>query len=156
MALTGNETLQVAGVTPTGAPSGASQQCTTQQIANLGASTSTPNGFTGQQYFVQKSLTDASPIAWNLNTGQAAYVLLTSAVGSTRQLQNPTNMNAGGTYTLIVQQSASGSNVLTYGAAFKWPSGSAPTLSTSANAIDILTFVSNGTSMYGVAQLGFA
>lgn len=121
-----------------------------------GASTSSVNAFTAQQYFVQASLTDASPITWNLNTQQAAYVLLTSAVGATRALQNPSNMNAQGTYTLIVQQSSTGSNVLTYGNAYKWPNGIAPLLSTANNAVDILTFISDGVSMYGVAQFAFA
>lgn len=114
------------------------------------------NAYTGQQYFTQASLTDASPITWNLNTQQAAYVLLTSGVGATRQLQNPSNMKAGGTYTLIVQQSSTGSNALTYGTAYKWPGGTVPTLSTANNAIDILTFISDGTNMYGVAQKAFS
>ncbi len=116
----------------------------------------TATTFTAQQVFGAASLTDASPITWNLATQQSAKVLLTSGVGGTRQLQNPTNMVDGGTYILKITQSATGSNALTYGNAYKWPGGVAPVLSTANNAIDILTFISDGTNMYGVAQKAFA
>ena len=119
-------------------------------------SSAVATNYTAQQNFGTVALTDASPITWNLNSQQVASILLTSGVGATRQLQNPSNMVAGGTYILFVKQSATGSNALTYDTAYKWPGGSAPILSTAANAQDILTFVSDGTNMYGVAQLGFA
>ena len=53
-------------------------------------------------------------------------------------------------------QDGTGSRTLAYNAIYKWPAGVAPVLSTAANAIDILTFVSDGTNMYGVAQKAFA
>jgi hypothetical protein len=71
-------------------------------------------------------------------------------------LSNPSNLQAGASYTLIVKQDATGSRTLAYGTSYKWPGGTAPTLSTAANAIDVLTFISDGTNMYGVAQKGFA
>lgn len=114
------------------------------------------NAFTAQQYFTQASLTDASPITWNLQTQQVASVLLTSGVGATRQLQNPTNMVAGGMYFLKVIQSSTGSNALTYGSNYKWPGGTAPVLSIANNAIDILSFYSDGTNLYGVANYSFS
>lgn len=106
----------------------------------------------GQQFFAQATLTDGASIAWNLNTQQTAIVTL----GGNRTLANPTNMQAGSTYTLIVKQDATGSRTLAYGANYKWPSGTAPTLSTGANAVDILTFISDGTRMYGVGALNFS
>lgn len=114
------------------------------------------NVWTQQQGFTRVSLTDAATITWNAQTQQSAYVLLTSAVGGTRALGAPSNQVAGFTYVLVVQQSSTGTNALTYNAVFKWPGGAAPTLSTANNAIDILTFVSDGTNMYGVAQKAFA
>jgi hypothetical protein len=113
------------------------------------------SAFTAQQYFAQATLTDASPITWNLQTQQVAYVLLTAGVGATRQLQNPTNAVAGGMYFIKVQQSSGGSNALTYGSAYKWPGGTAPTLSIAANAIDVLSFYSDGTNLYGVANFNY-
>lgn len=109
-----------------------------------------------QQYFAAQALTDAASVAWNLNTQQAATLLMTAGVGSTRALANPTNMVAGGTYTLVITQSSTGSNALTYNTAYKFPGGTKPTLSTANNAVDILTFISDGTNMYGVAQLAFS
>jgi len=113
---------------------------------------SVAEGFTGQKYFAQATLTDGASIAWDLNTQQAAKVTL----GGNRTLANPTNMKAGASYTLIVVQDGTGSRTLAYGANYKWPSGSAPVLSTAANAIDILTFVSDGTNMLGSALKAFA
>lgn len=102
------------------------------------------------------TLTDAATIAWDARANQVAKVLLTSGVGATRVLGAPTNLLDGGTYILFVTQSSTGSNALTYNAVYKWPGGLAPVLSTANNAVDILTFVSDGTNMYGVAQKGFA
>lgn len=110
------------------------------------------NAWSGQQYFAMATLTDATNIAWNLNTGQVATVTL----GGNRTLDNPTNMTSGGTYQLIVRQDGTGSRTLGYGAAYKWPSGTAPTLTTAASSIDLLTFISDGSSMYGVAVKAFA
>lgn len=110
------------------------------------------NGYSKQQYAVQATLTDAASIAWNLDDGQSAIVTL----GGNRTLANPTNLKAGATYALIVRQDATGGRTLAYGSVYKWPGGVAPTLSTGVNAIDIITFVSDGTNMYGVASKGFA
>ena len=101
--------------------------------------------------FNATSLTDAANIAWNLESNQVSVITLTD----NRTLDNPTNMVDGATYILRVVQDATGSRTLAYGAAYKWPGGLAPVLSTTANAVDILTFVSDGTNMYGVFQGDF-
>jgi hypothetical protein len=110
------------------------------------------NAFTAQQNFTEATLTDGASIAWNMNTQQVAKVTL----GGNRALANPTNLVAGGTYVLRVIQDATGSRTLSYGTAYKWASGVAPTLSTAASAVDILSFYSDGANLYGVAQVGFA
>lgn len=112
----------------------------------------TKTTFTAQQNFGTATLTDAATIAWNLDSAQVAKVTL----GGNRTLGLPTNMVDGGTYILRVIQDGTGSRTLAYNAAFKWPSGTAPVLSTAAGAIDILTFISDGSNMYGIAQKGFA
>jgi len=108
--------------------------------------------FKGQAYFAETTLTDAANIAWDLTLNQASTVTL----AGNRTLDNPTNLKAGASYTVIVKQDATGSRTLVYGTVYKWPGGTAPTLSTAASSIDILTFVSDGTNMYGVSQLAFA
>lgn len=123
---------------------------TPQAVINLHASTATE--YSATQNFNATTLTDAATIAWDASANQVAKVTL----AGNRTLGAPTNLVDGGTYILRVIQDATGSRTLAYNAVFKWPGGTAPTLSTSANAIDILTFVSDGTNMYGVALKGFA
>jgi hypothetical protein len=110
------------------------------------------NAFTAQQNFTEATLTDGASIAWNMNTQQVAKVTL----GGNRTLANPTNLVAGGTYVLRVIQDGTGSRTLGYGSAYKWANGVVPTLSTAANAVDLLSFYSDGINLYGVAQVGFA
>ena len=112
-----------------------------------GFSASVVNIFTAQQYFATFELTDAATIDWDLDEAQVAKVTLTD----NRTLNAPTNMKDGATYILRVIQS-SGGDTLAYNGVFKFPAAEAPTLSTGAGDIDVLTFVSDGTNMYGVFQ----
>ncbi len=54
-------------------------------------------------------------------------------------------------FTLIVVQDGTGSRTITWPASVDWPAATAPTLSTGANDVDILVFltVDNGTTWYG-------
>ncbi len=130
--------------------------CTTLTKSSVGIATLNTNGWLQQQGFGRIQLTDASTIAWNVQTQQTALVVLTAAVGGTRVLGAPSNMVSGYTYILMVVQSAGGGNALTYNGVYKWPNGVAPTLSVGGSQIDILTFFSDGTNMYGVAQKAFS
>lgn len=103
---------------------------------------------TGQAYCPQQTLTDAASISWDLDTQPSAVVTL----ADNRTLAAPTNQKAGATYILVVKQDATGSRTLTFNAVYKFAGGTAPTLTTTANAVDILTFISDGTYMYGVCQ----
>lgn len=109
-------------------------------------------GFTKQQNFGTSTLTDGATINWNLDNEQTAKVTL----AGNRTMAAPTNMVDGGTYTLRIIQDATGSRTLTWNSVFKWPGGVAPTISSGANDVDVLTFVSDGTNMYGVAQTDFS
>ncbi len=107
--------------------------------------------FTKQQHVNLVTLADGANIAWDLDNGNVAQVTL----AGNRTLDNPTNMKAGGTYVLLVRQDATGSRTLAYGTAYKFNAGEVPVLTTAASAVDMLTFVSDGTSMYGVGQQDF-
>lgn len=98
------------------------------------------------------TLTDAANISWDLQLDKVAQVTL----ADNRTLDNPTNQTAGSNYFLIVKQDATGSRTLSFDTAYKWEGGTAPTLSTAANAIDIISFISDGTNMYGSFTGGFA
>lgn len=108
--------------------------------------------YTAQQNFGAVALADAATIAWNVEIAQVATVTL----AGNRTLGAPSNLVSGGTYILMVKQDSAGSRTLSYHAVYKWPDGVAPTLSTDPGSIDILSFVSDGVNMFGVAQTGFA
>lgn len=99
-----------------------------------------------------QTLTDGANIDWNMASGAAATVTL----GGNRTMNAPTNLKAGATYVLVINQDGTGSRTLTWNSVFKWPGGVAPTLSTAASAKDIVSFYSDGTNLYGVLNQGFA
>lgn len=104
------------------------------------------NDWSKQQRFPMVTL--ASPSAWDLDAAQSAFLSLTAS----GTLANPTNMRDGATYILMVQPNTF---TLSFDTAYKWPGATAPTLSTGASAIDILTFIARGAYMYGVATKNF-
>ena len=58
--------------------------------------------------------------------------------------------------TLKLVQDATGSRTVTWPASAKWPDGTAPVLSTGANAIDIVNLSFDGTDYLGEASLNFS
>ena len=90
------------------------------------------------------ALTDGASIATNC----ALSNVFTVTLGGNRTLANPTNMLAGATYIWLIKQDATGSRTLAYGSAFKFTAATAPTLSTTANTMDVLSAVSDGTSLF--------
>jgi hypothetical protein len=85
------------------------------------------------------------------NNGQKQTVTLTA--NTTLSFTAPAGV---GNFLLRVVQDGTGSRVVTWPGSVLWAGGSAPVLSTGANAVDIVTFYYNGTSYYGVASLNFA
>jgi len=116
------------------------------------AETARSRSFSQHQLFALKTLTDAATISWDVAANQVARVTL----AGNRTLSNPTGAVAGATYLLIVKQDATGSRTLAFGTNYKFPGGSAPAMSTTANATDVLSFVFDGTNMLGVAQKNFS
>jgi hypothetical protein len=91
-----------------------------------------------------QTLTDGVTISWNAASGQIATVTL----GGNRTMAAPTNLKVG-TYILHVYQDATGSRTITWNSVFKWVGGVTPTLTTTANAHDVMSFISDGTNLYG-------
>ena len=56
---------------------------------------------------------------------------------------------------LKLVQDGTGAKTVTWPGAVKWPGGTAPILTTAANAIDIISFYYDGTNYYGLASLNF-
>lgn len=91
----------------------------------------------------------AKTIDWKLSNKQK-IVLSDNCVFTFTAPTNPCSI------TLKLVQDAAGSRTATWPASVKWPSATAPTLSTAANAIDIISFYYDGTNYYGVASLNFS
>lgn len=92
-----------------------------------------------------QTLTDGATINWNMDSGAAANITL----GGNRTFAAPTNLRAGATYLLIINQDGTGSRTITWNAVFKWASATAPVLSTAINSKDLISFYSDGTNLYG-------
>jgi hypothetical protein len=93
-----------------------------------------PNAIWGAMSEV--ALVDASSVVWDMQTGFDFIVTL----GGNRAIANPTNVKVGQKGRLVVRQDGTGSRTLTWGNSYKFVNGLAPTLSTAANAIDVLYY----------------
>ncbi len=101
--------------------------------------------WTAQQNFNELAITSAgNAVAWNMDTGQCAYHNLTENT----TISAPSNLNAGGTYILRVE--GDGSSSLAFNAVFVWGEASAPAAPAADGDIIILSFYSDGTTLYGV------
>lgn len=118
------------------------------------AATSTAQAWTAQQYTTLATLTDAANISWNVATGQKAKVTL----AGNRTMDAVSNAAEGATYTLWVIQDATGSRTITWtssgAGSFDFGTDGAPTLTTTANAADLLAF--EAISLGGTLKLRFA
>lgn len=136
--------------TVTSVSGGAGLTFSTNPITTAGdirLDTSAKNNWTAQQGFAAATLTDASAINWNLTSQQVAK--LTRNISGTGQIQDPTNMQSGNTYILQVTKGSANTATLTWTSAYRWPSSTAPVLTTSSGAVDIFTFVCIASVMYG-------
>lgn len=82
------------------------------------------------------TLTDAATVAVDL----AAGINFVLTLGGNRTLGAPTNAKPGASGVIVVKQDATGSRTLAYNTAWKF-FGGAPTLSTAANAVDVISYV---------------
>jgi hypothetical protein len=87
---------------------------------------------------------DAPVLSWNADSGNVFQVTL----GGNRTMSAPTNLVAGGSYVMIIKQDSSGNRSLSWNAVYKFEGG-LKTLSTTANAVDVVMFISDGVNLYG-------
>ena len=104
--------------------------------------------FAKKGYFAEQTLTDGATIDWNLSTQQVAKVTL----AGNRTLNAPTNQQAGAFYSLAIIQDGTGSRTLTFNSAYKFTGATAPTLTTTASAKDVIIFKSDGTNLLEVGR----
>lgn len=143
MALTGNITANGATISPTELSylDGA-----TSTVAGLG----TVQSFTKAQRGTISALTDGATITPDFSLANNFSVTL----GGNRTLANPTNLTAGQHGVIVITQDGTGSRTLAYGSYFKFPAGVAPTLTTTASAVDVLAYYVESTTRITARLIG--
>jgi hypothetical protein len=88
----------------------------------------------------------------SLTTGTVLTATLTASTPCTFTMPTAT---AGKSFILKLTQAATGMTTATF-TSVKWPAGIAPTITATASAVDILSFVADGTNWYGTYAQAFA
>lgn len=106
------------------------------------AALATAQTFTAAQRGTITTLTDAATVTPDFSlSNNWSWVL-----GGNRTLANPTNLTAGQSGVILLQQDGTGSRTLAFGNQFKFPGGSAPTLTTAASSVDALVYFVDSSS----------
>jgi hypothetical protein len=114
------------------------------------AVTNVAQSFSAAQRGAISALTDGATITPNFALANNFSVTL----GGNRTLANPTNLTAGQHGVIVITQDGTGSRTLAYGSNFKFPAGSAPTLTTTANAVDVLAYYVESASRITARLIG--
>ena len=147
-ALTGNVTGNVTG-NLSGNLTGAASTAAVLGI-NTTSLNSTKFYVAGNSASEVVTLTDGATITPDFSTGNNFTVTL----GGNRTLANPTNTTVGQSGVVYIVQDGTGSRTLGVGTHWHFPAGTAPTLTTTANAVDVFAFsVRSSTSITANAIL---
>jgi len=105
--------------------------------------------FTKAQRGTPVALTDASSVAVDLSLGNN----FTLTLAGNRTLAAPSNVTAGQSGVIVVTQDGTGSRTLAYNSVYKFAGGTAPTLTTTASAVDVLAYYVESSSRITVTSL---
>ena len=118
-----------------------------------GADLDTANNWTKGQRGEITALSDGSTITPDFNDSNNYSVTL----GGNRTLANPSNLTVGQSGSIFVTQDGTGSRTLAYGSYWDFAGGTAPTLTTTASAVDRIDYVvRTTTSIHAVATLALS
>jgi hypothetical protein len=96
-----------------------------------------------------QTLSYGSTVTWNVGSGTNSTVTLTG--DAALSISNPV---AGQEYRIRIKQGSGAPNVITdWPGGTLWPGGTPPTLSTSVDALDLITFYYDGTNFFGDFKL---
>lgn len=117
-------------------------------VAQGGTNTASP-AFTTQ--------TDSASVTWAISSALIASTSLTMVHTTSTRALNLTGLVNGGSYTIIFKQDSTGGAAATLGTGCTWYQGGSSgftalttlALTTTANAINILSFIYDGTNCYG-------
>ena len=125
----------------------------TVTLAATFAKTDTVQTFTSAQRVEIETLTDGATITPDFaNTNN-----FTVTLEGNRTLANPSNLVAGQSGSIFIVQDGTGSRTLSWGAYWDFVDGTAPTLTTTAAAVDRVDYVvRSSTSIHAVATLNYS
>lgn len=105
-------------------------------VVGLGETTSADQ-LEGRYAVEIATLTDAATITPDFGANQNFTVTL----GDNRTLANPTNIVVGQTGSIFLVQDGTGSRTLSFGTYYDFAGGTAPTISTTAAAVDRIDYI---------------
>jgi hypothetical protein len=114
------------------------------------AKTDVAQSFTAAQRGAVVALTDGATITADFALANNFSVTL----GGNRTLANPSNLVAGQSGVIKITQDGTGSRTLAYGSNWDFAAGTAPTLTTTANAVDILAYYVDSSSNITARLIG--
>ncbi len=106
----------------------------------------TINSATFNNGYTEESYTANTGTAYTIDLANGTFARLTLTGNCTYTFPAA---GAGKSFALFQTQNGTGSRTVTWPASVKWPGGTAPTLTSTANKGDLFAFTSDGTNWYG-------
>ena len=117
------------------------------------AKTDVTQTFSAAQRGTITTLTDGATVTPDF----AASNNYTLTLGGNRTIANPTNLTAGQSGSIFLVQDGTGSRTASWGSYWDFAGGTAPTLTTTASAVDRIDYVvRSSTSIHAVATLAYS
>jgi hypothetical protein len=132
----GNGTSAVAFVAPGASGNVLTSNGTSWASSSGTARTDVAQSFTAAQRGAISALTDGATITPDFAVANNFSVTL----GGNRTLANPSNLTAGQSGIIVITQDGTGSRTLAFGNYWKFSNGTAPTLTSTASAVDVLAY----------------
>lgn len=107
------------------------------------------------QAYTETVTAASSSTAYTVDLSTANVFNISMTGNCTFTFSNPPASGTSVSFMLILKQDATGSRTATWPASVKFPNASTPTLTTTANKVDVLNFftVDGGTTYYGALSL---
>ena len=132
---------------------GSSLVSTQASLPATNAVTDAAQTFTAAQRATITTLTDGATVTPDF----AASNNYTLTLGGNRTIANPTNLTAGQSGSIFLVQDGTGSRTASWGSYWDFAGGTAPTLTTTASAVDRIDYVvRSSTSIHAVATLAYS
>jgi hypothetical protein len=97
----------------------------------------------GQSYTPLETISSTTSWTPDWDNGNVQTMELTGAT----TINNPSNIEVGATYIIILKQDGDGSHTVTWGNAYNFPANTPPTLTTGANKADVITLIAYSSSV---------